>query len=192
MSNFHWNYFLTLEDDVNTLTRYIDFNSKNFETFSAEITKIYLASSSEFDVVTKKFCLQFNESGDYGKLGQRYDCLKKHMHLMKEKVFLYKYDLEFEPLSTWTNSEVPFWWTKYNGVKHNRDVHYLEGNLGNCLNSMAGLFLACLEYYSHDYRILEDGQEMETFDPKEYLSRVLPDTQLFRLSSKYYYDNLIV
>lgn len=193
MTNLHWNYFLALEQDIIRLSRFIELDKDNFATFSPEITKIYLASASEFDIVSKNICLMYCEGeGDYDKLGGRYTCMKEKMHLFKEEVFIHKYDLSFKPFEDWSLGQAPAWWTKYNKVKHHRDSNYRDGNLGNCLNCMSGLFLACIEYSTYDKHVHEDGTVTEDFFLKEYLSRVLPDTDLFRLSGDNYYSNLIV
>jgi hypothetical protein len=43
----HWNVFLAIEDDVTTLSRFIEFDASNFYCFSLEIARILLAASSE-------------------------------------------------------------------------------------------------------------------------------------------------
>ena len=59
MRLIHWSYFLALEEDIQRLSRFVEFNSNNFATFSLEMSHILLASSSEVDVVLKMLCKAF-------------------------------------------------------------------------------------------------------------------------------------
>ena len=56
----HWNYLLSIENDLENLSRYIEFDEKNFECFSVEIARILLASAAETDVVCKQLCLKLD------------------------------------------------------------------------------------------------------------------------------------
>jgi hypothetical protein len=53
----HWDYYLTLEEDLKNLARYIDINSNNFNTYSIELVRILQIAASEIDVVLKLLCL---------------------------------------------------------------------------------------------------------------------------------------
>lgn len=185
LKDIHWSYFLTLEDDLNTLSRYIEFHPDNYNVYSAEITKIFLSASSEVDVISKEICKRFDSTKTYKCFGDRYNCLKNNMALFKEIVFICKAGLQFIPFSTWSNNTCPNWWTMYNKVKHERNEYYSKANLENCLLSMSALFLLSTEFYSHEIDI-HDGEVFETFFPGEYLTKILANTQLFRLSYTYY------
>src|ERR1700693_737083 len=52
----HWNYFLALEKDVETLSRYIEFCKDNLNTYSIELAHLLLSSASEIDTVAKCIC----------------------------------------------------------------------------------------------------------------------------------------
>jgi hypothetical protein len=58
----HWNYFLAIERDVEVLSRYIEFDKRNFDCFSIEIVRILLAVGSEIDVICKQICRTINPS----------------------------------------------------------------------------------------------------------------------------------
>jgi hypothetical protein len=58
----HWNYFLAIERDLEVLSRYVDFDERNFECFSIEIARVLLAAGAEVDVVCKQICRLANES----------------------------------------------------------------------------------------------------------------------------------
>ena len=52
----HWNYFLAIEKDLENLSRYVEFDEKNLDTFSIELTHILFSASSEVDVIIKQLC----------------------------------------------------------------------------------------------------------------------------------------
>jgi hypothetical protein len=54
----HWNFFLALEEDLDTLSKYIDF-SGNDEVYSIEIARLFLNACSEVDVILKRGCNEF-------------------------------------------------------------------------------------------------------------------------------------
>ncbi len=56
----HWNYLLAIEGDLERLSRYIEFDERNFECFSIEISRILLTSGAEVDVVCKQICRKLN------------------------------------------------------------------------------------------------------------------------------------
>src|SRR4030042_4970590 len=56
----HWNYFLAIEGDLERLSRFIEFDERNFDCFSIEISRILLASAAEVDVVCKQICKKLN------------------------------------------------------------------------------------------------------------------------------------
>jgi len=62
----HWNYFLALEADLGTLSRFVEFTEANFATYSIEQVHLFLAAAFEVDVVMKQYCaiLAPAESGD--------------------------------------------------------------------------------------------------------------------------------
>ncbi len=56
----YWNYYIELEKEVLHLRKYIDFNPKNYKTFSIEILKLYQAICSEIDVIGKSLAKFIN------------------------------------------------------------------------------------------------------------------------------------
>jgi hypothetical protein len=60
--NIHWNYFLSIEYDLEKISRYVEFDKNNFECFSVEISRVILAAGAEVDVVCKKICKNINPS----------------------------------------------------------------------------------------------------------------------------------
>jgi len=44
MQRIHWNYFFAIEDDLATLSRYVEFHEDNFTTYSIEIARILMTA----------------------------------------------------------------------------------------------------------------------------------------------------
>src|SRR5438132_12157267 len=57
-AKLHWNYFLALERDMESASRYIEFCEANFSIFSIELAHLLFAAASEVDVVAKLLCKQ--------------------------------------------------------------------------------------------------------------------------------------
>lgn len=146
MELIHWRYFLSLEEDLLRLARFIEFSPMNFKAFSLEMAHLLLAASSEADVVLKMLCKPYNVSADNE---QAYRVtLQQHLpKIAKVKIKMPHYDLVVTPWEEWDRNKTPDWWTGYNKVKHHRDSDYDKANLENVLNSMAGLFICNLFLY---------------------------------------------
>ena len=56
----HWNFFLAIEEDLDALSKFVDF-SGNDDVFSIEIARLFLSSCSEVDVILKQLCSAINQ-----------------------------------------------------------------------------------------------------------------------------------
>jgi hypothetical protein len=56
MSDAHWNYFLSVEADLERLSRFIEFDEQNYQCFSVENAHILIAADAEADVVCRQVC----------------------------------------------------------------------------------------------------------------------------------------
>lgn len=147
-SLLHWNYFLALEADLDTLSRYIEFDPKNDEVFSIELAHLLLASSSETDVVLKKLCLQLDPYQKPKKIYQYMEIVCAYLpEMADEEVFISRFGRSTKPWINFKTNEVPFWWTSYNKVKHQRGEHFPQANLRNVINSIGALLVANFYLY---------------------------------------------
>ena len=153
----HWNYFLSLEDDIDHLSRYIEFTEKNFECFSLELARVLLTASSEVDVVAKLYCKALDEKSKAQSIGKyKEGILLGNPDFPETVVKMPRFGLTFMPWSNWKTEEVsPYWWQSYNKVKHQRHTHFDRANLKNTLNSVAGLFALLIHFYRNQ---LDTGQ----------------------------------
>jgi hypothetical protein len=127
----HWNFLLALDADLGELSRYIEFDQRNFKCFSLELVRLLFAAASEVDVVAKQ-CKAYPQIPDFRVISPRFG-------------------LTLQPWDEWRKKDgVPFWWTGYNKVKHERHEHYDRANLKNTLNAVAGLLVIVLFLYRQE------------------------------------------
>jgi len=181
----HWNYFLSLESDLVTITRYIEIDPMNFRTFSVELAKLFLASTSEVDVVLKLLCKCLKSNLNPRSIGQYRKIITEKMpQLIEEPVRIPRYSIEFDPWKKWRveKSKNPDWWKNYNYVKHHRDKYFAEANLENVLKSLSGLFVVVSFYY----KCLFDSKRESPMSMRGLFVNLEPSTVLFRLKPEYY------
>lgn len=145
----HWNYLLAIEDDLERLSKFIEFDEQNFDCFSLEISRILLACGAEVDVVCKQICKNLNPSSSAWKIYHyQNEILPSYPAILDFQVLIPRYGLTLTPWSNWHSSEnPPDWWTAYNKIKHRRDTEYHQANLKNALNAVGGLFVMVLYLY---------------------------------------------
>ena len=116
-AKLHWNYFLALERDMETITRYVEFSSGNYQTYSIEFAHLLFAAASEVDVVAKLLCAHFAPSSPRGNINEYRGVLTSALpDLATTKIYLPRYGLDFTPWSNWTGGTNPAWWLSYNNV----------------------------------------------------------------------------
>ena len=72
MSLPHWEYFLSLESDLEDCSKYVEFTSTNYKTYSIEFAKIILLASAEFDTVAKELCKIINPNINLNGINRHY------------------------------------------------------------------------------------------------------------------------
>ncbi len=145
----HWNYFLSVEQDLMRLSRYIEFHEDNYDCYSLEIVRLLMASAAEVDVVCKQICQTINPNSTASSIHKYRDEIFAVYPVMAQfEVVAPRFGLSLNPWSNWNQLRgVPLWWNAYNKAKHHRHTHYAKANLKNVLNAVAGLFVACLYLY---------------------------------------------
>ena len=145
----HWNYLLAIERDLETLSRYIEFDERNFRCFSLEIARVILAAGAEVDVVCKQICKMGNpQSSADNILKYRDEIRPRYPGIARFRVSMPRFGLTLHPWEEWEETDgVPLWWTAYNKIKHHRDSDYEKASLKNALNAVAALFVVVLYLY---------------------------------------------
>ncbi|MBU4233738.1 MAG: hypothetical protein KKD99_03395 [Proteobacteria bacterium] len=170
----HWNYFLAIEEDLERLSRFIEFDKRNFDCFSIEISRILLASGAEVDVVCKQICKKLNRSSSAKSINRYRDEISAAYPAISDFEVLYpRHELRLTPWSSWNYpNSVPIWWTAYNKTKHHRDTEYIQANLLNCLNAVAGLFVMVLYLYKEKAKLGELGPASKLHFSEKYFKGV--------------------
>src|SRR5690606_10403456 len=159
----HWNYFLALEADLKTVSRYIEFENRNFSVYSIELAHLLLAASSEVDVLLKSICNKLAPKRKVDNILQYHKVIySKRPDFLAKTVLIPRFNLTLRPWVSWDSSTPPIWWTAHNKVKHQRDTQFDQANLKNTLNSLAALYICIGTYYKLHFRynnpITEDAK----------------------------------
>lgn len=181
-SNLHWNYFLALESDMESIARYIEFDEANYDTYSIELARLLFAASSEVEIVAKDLCDILGVS--LPKIATIKDWRKglKSVipHLSKESVFIPKYGLTLDtPFEKFSKNSTPDWWNSYNAVKHSRHDKFSQATLKNALLALAGLFIIIMYHKS-----AEIGASLTSRN--RAIVELQPESVLFRFRADYY------
>jgi len=165
----HWNYLLAIERDLDELSRYVEFDEKNFDCFSIEIARILLATGAEVDVVCKQICSVVKPESRAENINDyRTEIKSAYPGIPQFEVLLPRFGLRLTPWDEWKEADgVPLWWTAYNKIKHQRDSEYHRANLKNALNAVGASFVMVLYLY-------KDRAEAGGLVPSPQLLRV-PD-----------------
>lgn len=185
----HWNYFLALERDMDSTSRYVEFCEDNFSVYSIELVHLLFAAASEVDVVAKLLCEQIDPAASPSNINEYKAVLLPALpDLPQADVFVPRYGLSFKPWSNWAGQQNPLWWRSYNKVKHERDAHFSKATLKNSLNALGALLILIYHFYSRKLAIAP-GRALSS---KDTMQELQPESTLLRLPEDYYYSHLIV
>jgi hypothetical protein len=168
----HWQFFESLDDELHSLSRIVEFSKDNFSTYSVHFTRLYLSVCSEVDVVAKLLCGRIAQSENPENIDQyRALITPKFPNFSALRIEIQAHELDFQPWASWGSGKNPHWWKSYNQVKHERNIFYRDANLGNLLESTAGL-LVLLTYH----------HQPDLYDQNRLIQ---PDFKTMRIDSKY-------
>lgn len=140
-TNFHWKYFLALDEDFGRLARYIEPCENNFTAYSIELARLLMMGTQECDVILKEICCKHGNP-ECSKEKHYRDFLSENIPgITSCQVECLPYGLNFTPFESWKNNETPDWWKANNKVKHERKEHFDKANLRNVMNTLSALLL---------------------------------------------------
>jgi hypothetical protein len=173
MTNYHyWQYFLSLETDLITTSRYIEFSGvnnstvhNNDKTFSTELLRIFLTACAECENILKIILAKHDITNlkDISQIKTSIRGIPLYRELPNQIITCEAYNLKFTPWEAWntSNKNSPQWWQDHNAVKHGRandtNSNYHLANVFNTLSSVAALMCLLFEYYKKR----QDGDEGE-------------------------------
>jgi hypothetical protein len=185
----HWNYFLALERDLDVASRYVEFCEPNFKVYSIEFAHLLFAAASEVDVVAKLLCQRFNAHAPRCNIVDYRTTLTVALpELHTTKISIPRHGLTFIPWDNWKGSKSPFWWSSYNQVKHERDVHFEKATLKNALNALGALLVLTFHYYKCSLGPTPGSP----LSAKETTQQLQPESTLLRLPEEYYNSHLLL
>jgi hypothetical protein len=180
---YHWNYFLAIEQDLERLSRYIEFSKFNMKTFSIELTHLLLSASSEIDVVMKQLCLFIDSKSKPNNMDEYKSIINLNIpKICDEEVTIDRFGLSYKPWIKWCGKGNPDWWRSYNNVKHQRDKYFNEANLENTINSVCALYVSVLYFYKYAFSN-EAGHDV---DFKNTTYQLTSGSSFIKINADYY------
>ena len=149
-SHPYWQYFISIESDLERTGRYVEIAPANFKVYSIEFARILLSASSEVDVVSKLVCEGIDRNKSYETIDHyRESIISRYPRFHAFEISVPRYGLVRKPWEDWRNGKNPAWWRSHNNVKHQRHKFFEEANLENAIDAVAALFCMVLAY-DHD------------------------------------------
>ena len=141
----YWQYFLALESDFTSTTRFVEVADANMHTYSIEFARLILTAGSEIDVLAKVLCQRHGLVVTPSNIdGYRQAITARFSGFTTLEIRLPRVAMTILPWSDWSSSTNPSWWRAYNDIKHERNANFPKASLHNALYCMAGLFtLVC-------------------------------------------------
>lgn len=193
MQNFktqrlHWNYFLAIEEDLEKISRYIEFSEQNMKTYSIELAHILLSASSEVDTIMKQICKLFDPNLKVRNIDGYRNVIQLNLSsLIDEEFSIDRFGLKYRPWERWNNDKNPDWWLKYTKVKHQRNEFFQEANLVNTINAVGALLIAQVYYY----RLAFSKEAEMDLSFRETTHHLSPEATFVRMSEDYYCQHLV-
>jgi hypothetical protein len=184
-NNIHWPYYLSIESDVDKLSRYIEFTEDNYSTYSVELVRIFLSICSEVDVVMKEICAVISPTSTPSSINQYKDIIKTELPgLITESAISSKFGLCFQPWIKWESGKIsPDWWVQHNNVKHQRNNYYYQANLRNVLEALAALYIANI--YLHFVACKENSEFI--FSVSDTVTQLTTQLDFYRIDNLFAY-----
>jgi hypothetical protein len=167
----HWNYFLSVEAELQACTRYVEFSHENYGCYSNEFAKLIVLAGSEVDSIFQEICKRVAPNSKSRNISDYYSTLLAHFPSLPScEVSIARYQLHIQPWENWTDGQRPDWWTKgYNKLKHERSANFNQATLGNALKAVGAQFLALqlFHYLIHmEWVSVELGSRSILFGPR--------------------------
>lgn len=145
----HWNYFLAVEADLMTCSRYVEFAKPNFSCYSNEFAKIIILAGAEVDSILSELCEVISPGCGVDRITRYFPIvLQRFPQLVQAEVSYPRFDLHIHPWADWTAKQGPDWWRKsYNKLKHVRHDEFDSATLEAALKAVGSQFLALQLYH---------------------------------------------
>ena len=175
--NLYWPVYQNIENELLSMTNYIRFDDKQLDVYSDKLLELLLRTWVEIEAISKE--LYLNNGGKVIKpeskmyfdkvclkhLEEKWCLSEKIVQIVNTNMYFSQDNLILCPLEKAyefgdTASE---WKQAYQSIKHNRSQNYSQGNLKNCIKSLAALYLLNI-YYKNESIKLKNNFEVNNFD----------------------------
>lgn len=135
-----WNYYLTLETDLNNTSRYIEPAGQE-EVHSFEFAKILILACTEIESVFKAICHEITGSEPEGNMGcYKEIILGNYPKIVNAMITIKRSERQLEPFHGWDAGKLK-WWSAYQEVKHSRGKHFEQASYINAASAIAALYI---------------------------------------------------
>lgn len=135
-----WNYYLSLEKDLDNTSRYIEPKGQE-NVFSFEFAKLLVLSCTELESVMKLLCYECSKQ-KRGNIGEYKETILEHFpKIVLAEVYISRWDKAIRPFDSW-DTEKLFWWTAYGNVKHNREDNFNDATYKNVVYALSALYVS--------------------------------------------------
>lgn len=177
----HWNYFIALERDFETLSRYVEPCEANNDTYSLELARLVMAATQEVDVVMKLLCESVRPNEQFNGIGSYHELISNHVPDFKQEwIRLPRFGMASQPWIDWNAGDSPLWWRANNKIKHKRSDHFDQATMKNAFNALGGLLITIAYYYNY----LAGGGNPAYWP--DLMDELRPAAGMFRLNPYYY------
>ncbi len=135
-----WNYFLSLEKDLDNTSRYIEPMGQE-HVHSLEFAKILILACTEIEVLFNCLCKTISPNEATGNI-RRYKevILARFPKITVAEVSVMRWGKTISPFSSWDSGPLK-WWGAYQNVKHNRSLNFDYASYENAAFSLAALYI---------------------------------------------------
>lgn len=157
-----WNYYCSLESDMENTSRFVDPSQK--DVFSFEFLKIIILTCAEIDNVFQLICQETpGANSGAGNIGQyKSIILKNYPKIVDSKVSISRIGETYSPFSKWDSSQLD-WWDAYTDIKHHRLASLEKATCWNAICALSALYIL-IHYLS---RII--GIELFVYNTHPYI-----------------------
>lgn len=111
----------------------------NYSTYSIEFYNILQSTCGQVENMARVLCEELNLKYSRKKFVEYFPLLNSNQVLTYQNVYIAKLNESIKPFIT-HSKPLPEWWHNYNNTKHKLPEGIKQGNIGNTLHALAGLF----------------------------------------------------
>lgn len=175
--NLYWPVYQNLENEFLNITHFIHFDDNQLNTYSEKFVDLLLRIWVEIESISKQLYID-NGGQVITPESEMYfdticiDYLEQIWKLSSKLVYISNASMYFSsdnsilyPLkkANKRGTSGSKWKRAYQAIKHNRFNNFKQGNLSNCINSLAALYILNIYYKNKEYK-LGDEKGVNSFD----------------------------